>query len=252
MATSAAYDLRKEDGKPQLPMLWHYQVVAAHQMERTRSRWPDRREGQEYVPIILEVANERLERAYADEAEFTAPLPPHVREALGGAVPLLVRIQYMNECHALNGAAAMALVRHAACCGVRWTLGGVPVADIGWQWGACADGASLVICNEDAQTGQQRVKHQAHAHQLVTVRTADGDTHILDLSIAQFGSGASLRSVAGLVDPAAGCSLSPTLAASCSSTHRSTSRALRAWAPPHTSTAGGARRSLRRCASTWC
>ena len=61
--------------------------------------------------------------------------------------------------------------------------------------------------------GEQRTKHQAHAHQLVTVTTVHGAVHILDLSVAQFGIDASLRCLPELVDRSAGCALSPTLAA---------------------------------------
>ena len=218
LATVAAYDLRKDGtgGAPDLPMLWHYQVVAVHEFDqRQRSHWPDGSDGHLFEPLVLEVANERLSRAYSDEADFIAPLPSASRAALSrlGAVPLLVRLQYLNECHALNGAAAMALVRHAQRRGVRWTVGGEAVAEIGWRWGACADGVSITILNHDPHTGEQRTKHQAHAHQLVTVTTVHGAVHILDLSVAQFGIDASLRCLPELVDRSAGCALSPTLAA---------------------------------------
>ena len=215
LATSAAYDLRKDTsgGAPELPMLWHYQVVAVHELPRLRSHWPDGTEGHQYTPIVLEVANERLGRAYSDEAEFTAPLPPHTRTALGEGVPLLVRLQYMNECHALNGAAALALVRFAQRFGITWTINDVPVVEIGWRWGSCADGPSISISNIDPATGAQRTKQQAHAHQVCTFMTADGVEYILDLSAAQFGiSSANLPCVPALIEAAAGCDQSPTLA----------------------------------------
>jgi hypothetical protein len=211
MATSAAYDLRKGDGSPVPPMLWHYQVVSMSALPRVKHKWPDGVEGHEYTPVVLELANERLDLPYADENEFTAPLEAPLRGALGD-VPLLVRLQYMNECHALNGAAAMALVRHAQRHGLRWTIGGVAVAEIGWRWGSCADGVSMSILNFDPASGQQRVKHQAHAHQVCTLTTVDGAEHVLDLSAAQFGLTACVQSVPELIEATAGCTLSSTLA----------------------------------------
>ena len=196
-------------------MLWHYQVVAVHVMNETqRSRWPDGSNGHTFLPVILEVGHERLSQPYADEAELIARLPAEARSALHnlGAVPLLVRLQYMNECHALNAAAAMALVRHARCTGAHWTVGGSH-AEIGWRWGQCADGSSLSVLNYDPATGGQRTKHQAHAHQLMSVTTVAGARHVFDLSIAQFGSPASLQCVPQLVEHTAGCVHSPTLAA---------------------------------------
>jgi len=77
IATSAAYDLRKEDGAaPVLPMLWHYQMVAVHELPRVHARWPDGSAGQAYTPIVLDAANERLSHAYADEMDLVAPLAP--------------------------------------------------------------------------------------------------------------------------------------------------------------------------------
>ena len=222
IATTAAYDLRSamsDSTTPDMPMLWHYQVVGLDVLPRVRARWPDGTEGQEYLPVALTVANERLKKAYADEAEFTAPLAPDLRASvfarggLLGPVPLLVRLQYMNECHVLNGGAVLALVRHSQRFGVRWTIGGVPVTEVGWRWGACADGASLTIINHVPETGQQRVKHQAHAHQVAVFTTADGAVHLLDLSAAQFGEEAAVRAVPELIDDALGCARSPTLAA---------------------------------------
>ena len=106
-------------------------------------------------------------------------------------VPLLVRIQSMNQCHAYNGAAAMALVRHAARRQLRWAIDGEPVS-VGWRWGNCPEGAASLTVT---QVGTQRVKHQAHAHQVVTFADGGGGEHLLDLSVAQFGSEASLRCV---------------------------------------------------------
>ena len=41
-------------------------------------------------------------------------------------MPLLVRLQYLNECHALNGAAAIALIRYAARHAGHWHFRGRP------------------------------------------------------------------------------------------------------------------------------
>ena len=188
-------------------MLWHYQVVSAHQLPKMKSRWADGESpGQTYTPILLEIDHERLDSPYADEATFNDLAAP-LRAAFG-PVPLLVRVQYMNTCHVLNGAAAMALSRHAALSSQRWTIGGRLVRAIGWQWGNAPDGASLTV----AQVGMpQRVKHQAHAHQIVTFLTEDGEQYVLDLSVAQFGDSASVQVCAGLVPRSAGCDLSATL-----------------------------------------
>ena len=187
-------------------MLWHYQVVDAHLLSPASARWPDRgAAGQSYIPVVLEVSNERLDQPYADEGSFNC-LPTSMRSLLG-PLPLLVRVQYMNSCHVLNGAAAMALVRHAAMRRERWTIAGLPVNAIGWRWGNAPDGLSLTL----AQVGTERVKHQAHAHQLVTIVTEDGTRYLLDLSVAQFGSTAAVRCTSGLVPAAAGQLLSPTL-----------------------------------------
>ena len=111
-------------------MLWHYQVVDAHLLSPASARWPDRgAAGQSYIPVVLEVSNERLDQPYADEGSFNC-LPTSMRSLLG-PLPLLVRVQYMNSCHVLNGAAAMALVRHAAMRRERWTIAGLPVNAIG-------------------------------------------------------------------------------------------------------------------------
>ena len=184
LATIAAYDLRRCDGgAPEPPMLWHYQVVDAHLLSPASARWPDRgAAGQNYMPVVLEVSNERLNQPYLDEQSFNC-LPKSMRSLLG-PLPLLVRVQYMNSCHVLNGAAAMALVRHAAMRRERWTIAGLPVRAIGWRWGNAPDGLSLTL----AQVGTERVKHQAHAHQLVAIVTEDGTQYLLDLSVAQFGS----------------------------------------------------------------
>ena len=197
-------------------MLWGYQAVDAQYDEATRlrSRWADQVPGHEYTPLLLIIANERLHEPYADEADLNRLPPSRAKHALG-RVPLLVRIQYMNQCHVLNGAAALALVRFAAERHLRWTIGGRTVCSIGWEWGDCPDGVSLVI----NQAGTNRVKHQAHAHQVATV-TCTGDEgegspssdFVLDLSAAQFGSEAALRSCPGLVAPAKGCAHSSTLA----------------------------------------
>ena len=244
LATSAAYDLTNEDGLFKAPMLWNYQAVEAHDGQgRMRSRWPDQTPGHEYTPIIIVVDNERSDgRAYTDELEFNRLPPSRAKHALGD-VPLLVRIQYMNQCHVLNGAAAMALVRYAERRRLIWTIGGRDVVGIGWQWGDAPDGLTLVV----NQAGTERVKHQAHAHQMTTFQLApssegDGESgifdigggaaagtsaarqsnrpratggessYILDLSAAQFGLQASLRCCPGLVAPSAGCAHSPTLA----------------------------------------
>lgn len=234
IATSAAYDLSlEEDGTFKAPMLWHYQAVDAH-VDGTisRSHWPDHSLGREYVLVRVLVGEERPGRPYADEAEFNRLPPSRAKHALG-ELPLLVRIQYMNQCHVLNGAAAMALVRHAERCHVRWTVGGREVADIGWQWGDAPDGIGLCV-NE---VGTQRVKYQAHAHQLATITLGPGKAedrpdeegsvartyeargaaaaeseYILDLSAAQFGLSAQLKATAGAVDSSLGCAHSPTLA----------------------------------------
>lgn len=208
LATHAAYDLRDEHGVPTPKMLWHYQVVRAEAAGAARSTWPDGVPGQHYTPMLLVLDNERLGRPYADEAEYNQ-LPAVVRSALG-PVPLLVRIQYMNMCHALNGAAAMALVRHGARRGVAWTVGGVPVADIGWVWGEAPGDIGLTVTQ--AQT--DRVRHQAHAHQTVAFRLDDGTDLMLDLSVAQFGDDSAIATCARSLQPppSAGCALSPTLA----------------------------------------
>ena len=207
LATIAAYDLRRCDGgAPEPPMLWHYQVVDAHLLSPASARWPDRgAAGQNYMPVVLEVSNERLNQPYLDEQSFNC-LPKSMRSLLG-PLPLLVRVQYMNSCHVLNGAAAMALVRHAAMRRERWTIAGLPVRAIGWRWGNAPDGLSLTL----AQVGTERVKHQAHAHQLVAIVTEAGTQYLLDLSVAQFGSTAAVRCTSGLVPAAAGQLLSSTL-----------------------------------------
>lgn len=210
IATSAAYDLLDERGELCLPMLWHYQAVDLVDVGPSRrSNWPNGTLGHYFIPINLVVSNERLERAYADEEEFARFLAPALRRSLG-ALPLLVRLQYMNQCHAFNGAAAMALVRHAARHHLHYTVAGQPVREIGWAWGDCPDGPSLYV----SQAGTERVKQQAHAHQVVAFASADTSCpgHVLDLSVAQFGSEAALESVAELVEPSRGCAHSPTLA----------------------------------------
>ena len=217
-------------------MLWSYQAVNAQLGDQLmRSNWPDKTLGRTYSTVLIVVDHERLHQPYTDEVEFNRMPPSRATHALG-RVPLLVRIQYMNQCHVLNGAAAMALVRHAERRQLRWTVGGRDVAEIGWQWGDAPDGIGLCII----QAGTERVKHQAHAHQMATVRLgsqpadsgddddgggtsaadaadadADADGYILDLSVAQFGSEASLRAVPGVVEPLAGCAHSPTLAKRC-------------------------------------
>ena len=208
LATSAAYDLRTDAGAGSAvaPMLWHYQVVNMHVLPQQTSRWPDGAMGHSYHPVLLEVTNERMGRPYADEADFNQ-LPRHLRDSLG-PLPLLVRIQFMNVCHTTNGAAAMALVRHAALAHVQWTIGGQPVRAIGWKWGDCPEGALALTIS---QLGTQRVRQQAHAHQLASFVTDDSE-YILDLSVAQFGIDAALRAVPGVVPPCAGADLSPTLA----------------------------------------
>ena len=134
-------------------MLWHYQAIRCTTLPLERSRWPDGTDGHSYTPAVLELAHERLERAYCDEADFNR-LPAN--EDLG-AVPLLVRLQYMNECHSLNGAAAMALVRHAARRHLRWTVGGRPVREIGWRWGNAPEKATcLTITQAGEQTWAER------------------------------------------------------------------------------------------------
>ena len=210
IATSAAYDLLDEHGKLSLPMLWHYQAVdLVGAGASRRSQWPNGALGHHFTPVNLVVSNERLERAYSDEEEFVRPLAPALRRSLG-ALPLLVRLQYMNQCHAFNGAAAMALVRHAARHHLRYTVAGRPVREIGWAWGDCPDGTSLYV----SQAGTERVKQQAHAHQVVALESADASAsgHVLDLSVAQFGSEVALESLAALVEPSRGCAQSPTLA----------------------------------------
>ena len=44
-----ASQMRKDqvDGTPELPMLWHYQVLSVSRLEPARSRWPDGSEGPE-------------------------------------------------------------------------------------------------------------------------------------------------------------------------------------------------------------
>ena len=103
IATSAAYDLSlEEDGTFKAPMLWHYQAVDAH-VDGTisRSHWPDHSLGREYLLVRVLVGEERPGRPYADEAEFNRLPPSRAKHALG-ELPLLVRIQYMNQCHVLN------------------------------------------------------------------------------------------------------------------------------------------------------
>ena len=103
MATAAAYDLR-QGGKVVLPMFWHYTALALEpdgHGQRT-FHWPDGVEGRRYTTLVLVLDDEQLHREYADEFEFNR-LPPNARAALGSDVlPLLVRLQYMNECHSLN------------------------------------------------------------------------------------------------------------------------------------------------------
>lgn len=233
-------------------MLWNYQAVEAHDSsEPMRSRWPDQTPGHQYTPIVIVVDNERSGgRAYTDESDFNRLVPSRAKHTLG-EVPLLVRIQYMNQCHVLNGAAAMALVRYAERRQLIWTVGGRDVIGIGWQWGDAPDGVALVV----NQAGTQRVKHQAHAHQMATFQlapssdagggifqigassgggatagaavaaatgaatwtnrpsaSADKSSYILDLSAAQFGLHASVGCCPGLIAPSAGCAHSPTLA----------------------------------------
>jgi hypothetical protein len=211
LATAAAFDLRTHGeagaGAPETPMLWQYQALGLHVLPPAVARWPDGTAGRAYTPLLLEVGHERLGKPYVDEADMNR-LPPPLRAALG-EVPLLVRLLYMNQCHSLNGAAAMALVRHARARRVRWTIGGVPVRSIGWRWGNAPEGgASLTI----AQVGTERVKQQAQAHQVATFTTDAGEEHVLDLSVAQFGLTHAVRSRPALVPHAAGCEVSPTLA----------------------------------------
>ena len=70
-----------------------------------RARWADGSLGREYTPVILSVTNELPEDswAHADEAAFNR-LPPHVASGLldCDAVPLLVRIQYLNMCQSIR------------------------------------------------------------------------------------------------------------------------------------------------------
>lgn len=202
LATVAAYDLLEP------PMLWHYNVVSMHALEPQVSRWADGEAGRSYIPVVLEVDNERLGRPYTVEAEFNRLPADATGSALLGRLPLLVRIQYINTCHTFNGAAAMALVRHAAQHHLRWTIRGQPV-QVGWRWGSCPEGGVALTL---AERGTGRVKHQAHAHQVATFTTASGARHLLDLSVAQFGSTAAVRCCPEIAQASCtGCAMSPTL-----------------------------------------
>ena len=64
------------------------------------------------MTLVLVLDEERLDLAYADEAVFNR-LPANARALLRtDALPLLVRLQYMNECHSLNA------VRSRGACAV--------------------------------------------------------------------------------------------------------------------------------------
>ena len=195
----AAYDLRVP------PMLWHYRAVRLAVGPPQRAKWPDGSPGREYTPAVLEVDDERLHAPYADETEFNR-LPADARNLLGD-VPLLVRIQYLNECHALNGAAAMALVRYAARRGVRWRLNGEPVRELGWRWGNSPGGLGLQV----TQARTTRVKRQAHAHQTMSILLESGGRWLLDLSAPQFGDAAALRCAPWAGGAGTACAWSPTL-----------------------------------------
>ena len=111
------------------------------------------------------------------------------RAALGtDELPLLVRLQYMNKCHALNTAAAMALRRYAALHGVEWRVSTAdgrdePVSSLGWGWGEAPGAVQVAV----AQARTERIRFQAHAHQCVAVYLQDGEQWTLDLAAAQFG-----------------------------------------------------------------
>ncbi|KAL1514584.1 hypothetical protein AB1Y20_003678 [Prymnesium parvum] len=191
LATSAAYDLRDSQSTVVLPMFWHYRAVALESDTHGENifRWPDQVDGRRYRMLVLILDDERLEQAYADESEFNC-LPAQARAALNtDELPLLVRLQYMNECHALNTAAAMALSRHASRHGLRFTVSSDKtdrvccVDSIGWAWGAAPNGVQLAV----TQARTERVRFQAHGHQYVTFHLEDGGEWILDLAAAQFG-----------------------------------------------------------------
>ena len=187
LATAAAY------GMPMVPMFWRYRAVRLTLTGGPRvSRWPDGTRGRTYVPAMLELDG-ATDEPCGNEDEFNR-LDAESRAALGEAVPLLVRLQYLNECHALNGAAAIALIRYAARHAGHWHFRGRPVASLGWRWGDAPDGLGLTI----VLVGTDRAKRQAHAHQTVSIDVGGGDSsYVYDLSAAQFGDCATLNSAGG-------------------------------------------------------